>query len=123
MSAEVIHFFLQLRNTIKLYHWLTLSYPRHKATDQLVEDLDKNSDSFVEVYIGRYGREAKSRKDMNLKLPNLNEKDVVEYLKEARDWLTTDLPNLLKKEDTELLNLRDEVISNINQCLYLFTLS
>ena len=123
MSSEVIRFFLRLRNTMKLYHWLTLSYPRHKASDQFIEDLDKSSDSFVEVYIGRYGRETKSKKDMDLHLPLLNEKDVIVYLTEARDWLTTDLAKLLKKEDTELFNIRDEVISAINQCLYLFALS
>jgi hypothetical protein len=123
MSIEVTHFFLRLRNTMKLYHWQTLSYPRHKASDQFIGDLDRLSDSFVEVYIGRYGRDAKSKKDTKLQLPALSEKDVVEYLKEARDWLSTDLPPLLKKEDTELFNLRDELISVINQCLYLFTLS
>jgi hypothetical protein len=123
MSNEVIHFFLRVRNTIKLYHWQTLSYSRHKASDQFIEDLDKLSDSFVEVYIGRYGRDARSKKETKLQLPALSEKEVVEYLKEARDWLTTDLHSFLKKEDTELFNLRDELISTINQCLYLFTLS
>ena len=56
MSADHIHFFLQLRNQIKLYHWQTRVYARHIATDQILEKLEKNIDSFVEIYIGKYGR-------------------------------------------------------------------
>ena len=32
-SAEYILRFLEMLNTIKIYHWSTLSYPTHKATD------------------------------------------------------------------------------------------
>jgi hypothetical protein len=38
MSAEQIHFFLHLRDQIKLYHWQTRVYSRHIATDKIVEE-------------------------------------------------------------------------------------
>ena len=127
MSAEIIQYFLRLRNTLKVYHWMTLSYPRHIASDALIGKLDALSDNFVEVYIGRYGRDkalnSSSKKNMPLVLHSLTEKEVPEYLKEARDWLSESLPLKLKKTDTELLNIRDELISELNQCLYLFTLN
>ena len=128
MSTQIIQFFLKMRNTMKVYHWLTLSYPRHKATDDLVGGVDKISDKFVEVYIGRYGREVNPNKNLKagalpLSLPYLNEKDVVAYLVEARTWLSEELPPLLNKSDTDLFNIRDELLAAINQCLYLFTLS
>ena len=34
MAAEQIHFFLHLRDQIKLYHWQTRVYARHIATDK-----------------------------------------------------------------------------------------
>ena len=49
MSAANIHFFFTMREQIKLYHWQTHSYSRHKATDEVIENLDKNIDEFVEV--------------------------------------------------------------------------
>ena len=106
---------------------MTLSYPRHKASDALITDIDTLSDRFVEVYIGRYGRDKKinrvsSKRDVTLLLPTLSEDEVTEYIVEARDWLTQKLPNILKKNDTELFNIRDEIIASLNQCLYLFTL-
>ena len=127
MSNEIIQYFLRLRNTMKVYHWMTLSYPRHKASDALIEKIDVISDKFVEVYMGRYGRDkslnASSKKTVILQLPSLSEKEVPEYLVEARDWLSERLPTMIKKNDTELFNIRDELISELNQCLYLFTLS
>ena len=56
MSGEILHVMLILRNQVKLYHWQTMSFSRHKATDDLVTSLDTNIDKFTEAYMGRYGR-------------------------------------------------------------------
>lgn len=111
-----------LRNGVKLYHWNTLSYPRHKATDQFVENVDKLTDSFVEVYIGRYGRDPLMNKELTLKLPAFTEKSIVTFLEESRVWLEKEIPKLIKPKDTDLFNIRDEILAEINQALYLFTL-
>ena len=122
MASKVVQFYLTLRNAIKIYHWNTLSYPRHKATDTFVADFDRLTDSFVEIYIGRYGRDAALGKAMELSLPGLSESKAEEFLDEARTWLSDRLPKLLKPSDTDLLNLRDEMLGLVNQTLYLFTL-
>jgi hypothetical protein len=123
MSIAIIQFFMTLRNGVKLYHWNTKSYPRHKATDQFVENLDKLSDRFVEVYIGRYGRSPSLGKQMNITLAGSTEKSIVAFFEDAREWLTNDLPKMIKDRDTDLLNIRDEILAEINQTLYLFTLA
>ena len=56
MSGEIVCLMMTLRDQIKIYHWQTMSFPRHKATDELVGKLDDNIDKFVEVYMGKYGR-------------------------------------------------------------------
>jgi hypothetical protein len=122
MSANIVQFYLSLRNAMKIYHWNTLSFPRHKASDELVASIDRLSDSFVEVYMGRYGRDKALGTDMTLKLPGLDEKQVVKFLEEANEWLSVRLPKLLKPHDTDLLSIRDELLASINQALYLFTL-
>ena len=43
-SFNVIHFLLHLLNVVKIYHWKTLSYPTHKATDGLYEELNGTID-------------------------------------------------------------------------------
>jgi DNA-binding ferritin-like protein len=122
MSAAIIQFYVTLRNAVKVYHWNTKSYPRHKATDQFIENIDKLTDSFVEIYIGRYGREAALGKEMVITLPGFTEKSIIKFFEEARVWLSTKVPKLISEKDTDLLNIRDEILGEINQALYLFTL-
>ena len=120
MSAEIVHVMLSLRNQIKLYHWQTMSYPRHKATDDLVGKLDDNIDKFVEVYIGKYGRPKLTSKHA-IHLHNFSDKQSTRFLQNAVSWMTHELPKKLKSTDTDLLNIRDEIVADLNQTLYLFT--
>ena len=122
MSAEIVNLMMTLRDQVKLYHWQTMSYPRHKATDELVEALDGNIDKFVEVYIGKYGRPKLGGKTASIHLRNHSDKEAPSLLKDAIDWLTNVLPKRLKNTDTDLLNIRDEILADLNKTLYLFTL-
>lgn len=122
MSADQIHFFLQLRDQIKLYHWQTKVYARHIATDKILEDLEKNIDSFVEIFIGKYGRPRISGKNAAITLQNLTESGAVRLIKAAIKYLQGGLSKSLKPADTDLINIRDEIVSDLGQLLYLFTL-
>jgi hypothetical protein len=122
MSAEQIHFFLNLRDQIKLYHWQTRVYSRHIATDKILENLEKSIDSYVEVYIGKYGRPKVSGKNATITLHNLSEPGAVRLVNAAIKYLQGPLSKTLKHNDTDLMNIRDEMVSDLNQLLYLFTL-
>jgi hypothetical protein len=123
MSAEIVHLMMTLRDQIKLYHWQTMNYPRHIATNDLVTKLDTNIDSFVEVYIGRYGRPKLSGKTSSIHLRNFSDKEASAMVKEIIGWLEHDLPKKLKRTDTDLLNIRDTILQDLNQTLYLFSLN
>ncbi len=122
MSAEQIHFFLNLRDQIKLYHWQTRVYSRHIATDKILESLEKSIDSYVEVYIGKYGRSKISGKNASIVLHNLTDAGVARLVSAAIKYLQGPLTKTLKPNDTDLMNIRDEMVSDLNQLLYLFTL-
>jgi hypothetical protein len=122
MSADHIHFFLQLRNQIKLYHWQTRVYARHIATDQILEKLEKSIDSFVEIYIGKYGRPKLSGVNASFTLQNLTEAGATRLIKAAIKYIQGISKTLRSGADSDLLNLRDEMLSDLNQLLYLFTL-
>ena len=123
MSAEIVHLMMTLRDQIKLYHWQTMNYPRHIATNDLVTKLDTNIDQFVEVYIGRYGRPKLGGKTASIHLRNFSDKEASTMIKEIVGWLESDLPKKLKRTDTELLNIRDTILQDLNQTLYLFSLN
>ena len=123
MSADHIHFFLQLRNQIKLHHWQTRIYARHIATDKMLESLEKSIDSFVEIYIGKYGRPRVTGKNAEITLHNLSEPGIIRVINAAIKYLQGTLTKSLKAAaDSDLINIRDEMIGELNQLLYLFTL-
>jgi hypothetical protein len=121
MSAEIVNIMMNLRDQVKIYHWQTLVYSRHIATNDLLPKLDTNVDQFVEVYIGKYGRPIFKGKNSVIKLLNYHDKDAPKFIKEAIKFLTKELPKHLEKEDTELLNIRDTILADLNQVLYLFS--
>lgn len=120
--SSIIHFFFHLQTNIKLYHWMTTSFARHKAADELVDSVTSLGDKFMEVYIGKYGRSSLAKKDASIQLLQLNDKNVVEFLDVSIKFLLQDLSKMLKKEDVDLFNLRDELVASLNQAKYLFTL-
>ncbi len=122
MSASNVHFFFQMREQIKLYHWQTKSYSRHKATDGVIDALDEHIDKYVEVYMGKYGRPRLTASTNTVKLQNLSEGSITKFIKACIKVLTNDLARGLKSTDTDLLNLRDEMLGELDQLLYLFTL-
>jgi len=121
MSAKDIHFFFHMREQIKLYHWQTESYSRHKATDDALEKLDKNIDRYVEIYMGKYGRPKMTPGTNTIKVINMSESTAIRFVKTCIDYLIADL--LQKKGDSDLQTIRDEMLADLNQLLYLFSLS
>ena len=121
MSGEIACMMMTLRDQIKVYHWQTMTYSRHIATNDLLTKLDANIDQFVEVYIGKYGRPKFSGKSSVIHLRNYHDKETPALLKEAIDWMNIDLPRKVKKTDTDLFNIRDTIVADLNQVLYLFS--
>ena len=122
MSADHIHFFLQLRDQIKLYHWQTRVYARHIATDQMLEKLEKHIDSFVEVYIGKYGRPRVVGKNTEITIHNMTEAGASRMLQAALRYLQGPLTRSLREGDYDLFALRDDLMEDLHQLAYLFTL-
>ena len=122
MSAQMIHFFSQMREQLKLYHWQTSSYARHKATDDVLKALDEHTDMFVEIYMGKYGRPRMTAATGTVTVKNMSEKTAVKFVRECIAHLQGPLTRALKGTDTDLTNIRDEMVGNLNQLLYLFTI-
>ncbi len=122
MSAQHVHFFFQMREQIKLYHWQTYSYARHKATDDVVKSLDEHIDLFVEVWMGKYGRPKMTKATDTITVKNMADKTAHTFIKTCLSYLEGPLTKSLKPSDTDLSNIRDEMMGDLHQLLYLFTL-
>lgn len=122
MSATDINFFFSMREQIKLYHWQTHSFAQHKATDDVISALDESIDNYVEVYMGKYGRPKVTGGSNIVRVQNMTEKTAVKFIKTCITYLEGPLIKRLKPVDTDLVNIRDEMLGELNKILYLFTL-
>ncbi len=105
-------FFLQLQNNIQLFHWNTNSYSAHKASDKLYKAIVPLADKFIEV-----GLEKRVPVfEMNIVIGNMTLSKMKSYMKQC--------VIVLKKLplENDLSNLRDEMIEEIHQFLYLVNL-
>ena len=120
-GAKIVVFFFELQLNIKLYHWTTESYSNHKATDKLLDNLSDLIDSFVEKYMGAFSRPV-MKSGSSVLIQNMTKTKYVKLLKTAQEYLRGDLDKIISK-NTELLNIRDEMLGEIDQALYFATLN
>lgn len=120
-ASHIVKVFLECLNMIKLYHWNTFSYSQHKATDELYSKLNEHIDRFVEVLLGKdQSRIHMMEKRIDLINPH-NVTDFKTRMYEYRNFLTEFDMYFDNKKDSDLLNIRDEILSDINQFLYLLS--
>ena len=115
---EIVTFFFTLQLNMKVYHWNTNSFSRHKASDQFGGKLGELVDQFVEVFIGRYMAKPSISKVI-IDPSFLTDDGSENLLIKSRKYLE-DLSILIK--DSDLLTIRDELLSEVNQTLYLYQL-
>ena len=105
--------FLRILNIIKLYHWNTKVYSKHIATDGLYKSLSKLVDSYVEKSFGENGRIPVHN---TLYYQTLSDKEFEKEIIGFKEYLIK-LQNL----STDLSNIRDEMLGEVNQFLYLWS--
>jgi len=122
-KSHIVKIFLEILNMVKLYHWKTHSYAQHKATDDLYSKLNENIDEFIEVLMGKDGSRIKMMEKRIELIDPSNIKDFKSRVYEYRTFLTEFNMYFDSKKDSDLLSIRDVLLGNINQFLYLLTLS
>ena len=127
-KRQIITYMLQMLMTVKLYHWNTLSFSTHKATDELYGSLNTLIDQFVEVLLGKHNNVSERNKHEILSVKTLhmnNYKDNGMFKKEIetyKKYLIGLSKHFNNGENSDLLNIRDEILATLNQISYLLTL-
>jgi DNA-binding ferritin-like protein len=116
---NVITPLVQFQQQLRIFHWQTDSYAQHKAFGKIYESLDDLVDSFVEKYMGTFGR-SKPTTTFVLELKPLSTSNVDISIQHFIDYLK-DMNNEIP-DNTDLLNIRDEILGEIHQLKYLLSL-
>jgi len=122
-NGEVIQTTLmQMQHQYKILHWQTTSFSQHKAFDEIVSSLSEHIDEFIETYMGKYGRVIAATK-FNFSLSNYKDTDYTALTNNYISFLIGLNDKLDKAQDSDLLNIIDEILGSLNQLKYLLSLS
>ncbi len=121
MQHQYIIELLQIQNQLKVFHWQTKSYARHNAYGSTYDELSDLIDTFVETHMGKYGRFMIN--DSAVELTDLNDETLKVFLNSSINFLISLSTSLDPKNDSDLLNIKDEMLGALNKLKYLLTLN
>jgi len=127
MSAflkQITVVFLEMLMMVKLYHWKTHSYATHKATDGLYDSLNDHIDNFIEVLLGKTGSRIDLMSKKTISLIDLNSPESLKSKIMSFKSYLVGLNNnqaLKTMSNSDLFNIRDEILGDLNKFLYLLT--
>jgi len=117
---EILILLLQTQEQARILHWQTTSYAKHMAFGGFYDALTPLIDQLIECYQGKHGR-IYLNDNNTLTLKDISD-DFDTLLSDLSDSLSNDLPSKIDESDTDLLNIRDEILAEINKLEYLLTL-
>lgn len=123
-DKQITVYFLEILMMVKLFHWKTHSFATHKATDELYDSLNEHIDHFIEVLLGKTGSRINLTHKRSISLVDLTSqaslKARIEQFKKYLVSLNTNRA-VASMTDTDLMNIRDEILGDLNKFLYLLT--
>lgn len=119
IKKQLILKFFEMLICIKLFHWKTYNYGAHKATDEIYEKMNLHMDRFIEVLIGKNEKRTQMENVKSIKIHEINNNN------EMKIHVETFIQYLMLMDNKELgqdiYNIRDEVVTDLNQFMYLLT--
>jgi hypothetical protein len=104
---------------IHVFHWLTTSYSQHKTLGDLYDGIHDLTDTFMETYMGKYGRNMSTSAGSVI---TYNPTSLNETISSFEAFLSS-LSTELDPADTDLLNIRDEMLALVHSTQYFLTLN
>ena len=121
MKEQIVITLLEIQTQFKVLHWQTFSEARHIAYGNIYNDLGEHIDEFVEIMMGKTGRFVLPEEGASIKIFNLKTLDINAFLSASVEFLIGLTKTLDQERDTDLLNIRDEMLGNVNKLKYLLT--
>jgi hypothetical protein len=121
MKEEITLKLIQIQTQFKFLHWQTMGDAKHRAYGEIYDSLTENIDTFVEVIMGKQGR-VEFEPEFSIMFQDIKNLSVQNFLDGITEFLVGMTDQLDNRYDTDLLNIRDEMLSDINQLKYRLTL-
>jgi hypothetical protein len=120
-NAEIIKKLVEIQQQLRFLHWQTKSYAKHQAYGGIYGTLDDLIDTFVEICMGKHGRPSYSG-GYTIEGKDIDEISLQEFIDSSIEFFISLSDVFDAKTDTDLLNIRDEMMGEFNKLKYLLTL-
>jgi hypothetical protein len=121
MKEELILKLVQIQNQFRFLHWQTFGDAKHRAYGEIYDTLGDLIDTFTEAMMGKYGR-PEFESEFSIMFQDIKSMNIQNFLDGITEFLVGMTDQLDTRYDTDLLNLRDEMLAGINKLKYLLTL-
>lgn len=121
MTEEIILKLVQIQTQWRFLHWQTFGDAKHRTYGEIYEGLDDLIDSFTEVMMGKYGRPTFDS-EFAIMFQDIAALSIQKFMDGITEFFVSLTDQLDPRYDTDLLNLRDEMLAAINKAKYLLTL-
>lgn len=121
MKEELILKLMQTQIQFKFMHWQTMGDAKHRLYGDVYDKLGDLIDEFTEVMMGKYGR-PEFDSEFSLMFKDSSVMKMQTFMDEITEFLVSISDSLDSKYDTDLLNIKDEMLALINKSKYLLTL-
>ena len=121
MKEELTLKLLQIQLQFKFLHWQTFGDAKHRAYGGIYDSLGELIDKFTEAMMGKYGR-PEFDGEFSIMFQDIKSLSVQNFMDGITEFLVGMSDHLDSRYDSDLLNLRDEMLADINQLKYRLTL-
>ncbi len=121
MKEDLIKKLVQIQLQWKFLHWQTFGDAKHRTYGQIYDGLGDLIDTFTETMMGKYGR-PEFDPEFALMFQDISTLSIQKFMDGTTEFLVEMTDQLDGRYDTDLLNIRDEMLGLINQSKYLLTL-
>ena len=121
MKEELILKLVQIQTQFKFLHWQTHGDAKHRTYGKVYDKLGDFIDEFAEIMMGKYGR-VEFDPEFSIMFQDMGSLNLQNFLDGITEFLVGMSDQLDSRYDTDLLNLRDEMLGTINKTKYLLTL-
>jgi hypothetical protein len=121
MKEELTLKLVQIQLQFKFLHWQTYGDAKHKAYGDIYDSLGDHIDLFVEIMMGKMGR-VEFEPEFSIIFQDIKSLSIQNFLDGITEFLVSMSDQLDSRYDTDLLNIRDEILGDINQLKYRLTL-
>ena len=97
---EMIIFLLEMQAQLQILHWQTTKYARHEAYGKTYQNIQDLSDTFIEIYQGKYDRIFIDENTNTIQLYNIDDQELANYLDECSNNIIN-MASILNQKDTD----------------------